>query len=380
MFRDALASAPDDPDLLVQLGRALNQQRRYDESVDAVRQSLTKQPDHLGALLVLSASASGQDDYATALQAVRHARHLAPNLATVHLQEGLVLLARGEPADALHSLGRARALDPEDAGTVAALGSAHFALRQFESAEEAVADALQLDASNLEAHRLRGLLELRRGGGRRAVETHRTALRLDPTDADGREALAVAMKSRNPVYGLLLRYADWLQGLPGGARWMILLVPFFASRALRTVDDQLWAQVLLGLLVLVVVLSWAMEPLMNSVLLCSSYARHLLPRATRLATYAFVAYLVAAVGTAVVGFAADDDSSLILAMGLAVWAMSAGQTHLVDDRRRRLAVGLQYAGAVLAVVSLVVTALGLWSPAGLLLLAGLVMLWFTAFA
>ncbi len=35
----------------------------------------------------------------------------------------------------------------------------------------------------------------------------------------------MAMKSRNPVYGLLLRFATWQEGLPAGAKWLVILAP-----------------------------------------------------------------------------------------------------------------------------------------------------------
>lgn len=380
LLRDALAASPQSTDLLVQLGRALNQQSRYDESVAVARQALGLQPDHLGALMVLSASTAGQGDHSTALQAAAAARQLAPGWPATHRQEGLVLLGLDQHEQGLQALGRARALDPDDAGTVAAIGSAHYAMRQFPQAEQAVADALRLDASNLDAHRLRGLLELRRGGGRGAVETHRTTLRLDPSDPDAREALAVAMKTRNPLYGLLLRYGDWMAGLPDGARWLVMLAPLLLSRVLRPVTDQLWAQVLLGVLVLLVLVSWALEPIMNSVLLTSRYARNLLPRPTVLATYAFLGYVVAALAAVASLWVHDDGLVLLLALGLLLWGMSAGQVHLVDDRRRRLAVRLHYAGAVLAVAAAVAFALDVRWPVGLLMITGVAMLWFTAFA
>lgn len=380
LLRDALASTPDSTELLVELGRALNQQDRYDDSVTVVRRALGRQPDHLDALMVLSASAAGQGDNATSLRAVTTARQLAPGLPAVHRQEGLVFLRLDQPAPALAALGKARRLDPDDARTVAAIGSAHYALRQFPEAEKAVADALQLDASNIEAHRLRGLLELRRGGGRDAVETHRTTLRLDPSDPDAREALAIAMKTRNPLYGFFLRYSDWMAGLPRGMHWLVILAPLLLGRVLSAFADELWEQILLVVLAVLILLSWALEPIMNSVLVASSYARNLLPRATVLATYAFLGYLAAALAVVVTAVVTGHGLFIMLAASLLVWSMSVGQVHLVAAGRRRLAIRLQYAGATLALASTVALALGVGWPVGVLLVTGIAMLWFTAFA
>jgi len=383
-FREALAAEPANADLLVSLARSLQQQERYDEARDTARQGLAVSPEHLGGLLVLSAAMAGLGDFPAALQAVRRGLQIAPGLAQVHAQEGALLIAQGSSIDALAPLARARALDPEDADVAALTSAALYNARRFEDAEKAAADALRLDPDNSEAHRVLGLLSLRRGGGRSAVDAHRTAVRLDPSDPEYREGLATAMKSRNPLYGLLLRFGAWQEGLPSGARWAVLLAPFLASRVLRPFNDHIWAQVLLVLVFAVVLLSWALEPLMNTLLLCSSYARNLLPRDTKLATYAFLAYTVLAVVSATVGIAATSEDALVLALGLALWAVTAGQTHLVAASRRRIAIGLQGAGALIALWACSFAALGASSPGvhpgGLLVLSGVAMLWFTALA
>ena len=384
-FREALAAEPANADLLISLARSLLQQERYDDARDAARQGLAADPEHLGGLLVLSAAMAGLDDFPAGLEAVRRALQVAPGLAQVHAQEGALLIAQGNSANALRPLERARTLDPEDSGTFALISAALYNTRQFDEAERAAADALRLDPYNSEAHRILGLLSLRRGGGRSAVDAHRTALRIDPTDPEYREGLATSMKSRNPLYGQLLRLGDWQQGLPPAARWLVLLAPFLASRVLRPFDDQAWAQILLALVFTVALLMWALEPVMNAVLLCSSYARNLLPRETKLATYGFLVYVGLAVASVTAGIVTSSDDALLLAMGLALWSVSAGMTHLVAASRRKIAIALQGAGALLAVWACSFVALGASSqggvhPGGLLVLSGVAMLWFTALA
>lgn len=382
-FRTALAADSSDPDLLAYLARSLHRQGRYDEALEAAQNSVTADPTRVFGLVVLSAAHAALEDFATALDLVRRGLHLEPNLAALHRQEGALLIAQDRAEEAFVPLARARALDPEDADTIAMTGIALHEVRRFAEAEQAASDALRLDPDNVDAHRLRGQLQLRRGGGKAAVDAHRTALRLDPQDPHSRQALGTAMKSRNPVYGLLLRFGSWMEGLPSGVRLLVLFAPLILIRVLRPVSDQLWAQVLIALVVLVVVLSWALEPVMNTVLLTSSFARQLLPRSTKLATYAFLAYLGAATAAAIAGITTDSDRTLFLALAFGLWSVTAGQTHLVEESRRKLAIGLQCAGAVVGAAAALAIALGL-GPADPLLaiffFLGLAMLWFTAFA
>ena len=382
-LRQALAADPSNTQVMVHLARSLHQQDRFVEARDVAERALATSPEDVNALVVLSAALAGLEQFDAALDAVRRGLHVAPSFAGLHRQEGALLIAQERSEDALVPLQRARALDPLSSDTLSVLAVALINLRRFEEAEQAVADALRLDPLNAEAHRLRGVLSLRAGGGSSAVEAHRTALRLEPTEAEYREGLATAMKSRNPLYGLLLRYSTWVDGLPAVARWLVVLAPFIATRLLEPFGDALWARVALGVVIAVVVVMWTLEPLMNSVLLCSALGRHLLPRETKVATAAFLGFAGGALVALAVSFSADAPSAGILALGLGLWAVTAGQVHILSARRRRLALRLQAGGALLAAVAAVALVIG--APVGppltaLVVLAGVAMIWFTAFA
>nr|WP_240978287.1 tetratricopeptide repeat protein [Knoellia sp. DB2414S] len=382
-FREALAEAPDEADHHVGLAHALHGQGRFSDARDAAREALRTEPDHVGALSMLASAHGGLKEYAAAMGAVRRGLELAPQLAFLHRQEGAILIAMDRPQEAASSLERARSLDPEDSEVAALQGAAAFNSRQFDDAARFVGEALALDPDNAEAHRLRGLLSLRKGGGRDAVGAHQQAMRLDPTDAEYREGMAVAIKSRNPLYGLMLRYGDWYSGLSGGHRWLVWFAPFIATKVLRPFDDHLWARVLLVLVYGILVVSWTIEPLMNATLLLRRYTRNLLPRATRLATYTFLAFFAAAVSCAVAGVVTHSGDWYLVAIGLSLWSVAAGHSHTVLQARRRLTVWLQAVGGLLGIGAVVTTALGLGAGMPLsvgLIVTGIAMLWYTNFA
>ncbi|WP_285100717.1 tetratricopeptide repeat protein [Promicromonospora sp. MEB111] len=381
-FRIALAATPGDPDLLTRLAQALLEQDRYQEAHDASRAAVSAAPEHMIAFSVLSASLAGLERLPEAREAVRRALALAPHFAGLHVQEARVLLAQDLSDEALASVARARALDPEDADGAAVQALALYETQRFGEADAAVQEALRLDPQNVAAHRIQGLLALRRGGGAPAVEAHRTALRLSPTDSGAREGLAVSLKSRNPIYGLLLRYSMWLQAQPKALRIGMVVLPVILTRLLRPFDDQPWATALIVVVLAYVVLSWSLEPLMNTVLLLSN-DRHVLGRPERLATYAFLGFAGTAVVVLVVGLAGNIPLFLTLALGLGLWTMSIGSAHTVQAGRVKvLTIGAGVA-ALLAVVAFAGTLAGL-DGLGIavmtVLLGGVAALWFTAFA
>lgn len=381
-FREALSKQPDDGELHQLLARALLAQQRWAEAVEAAGRSLASHPHDIASMYVLASAHAAMGNYDQARRVVDAALQVAPEAAGLHSLKGAILSRQGFDEAALASIEHARALDPEDPDVVTQHAAVLYDLRRNAEAAEAVADALALDPDHADAHRIRGLLAMRAGGSKVAVEASRQALRLDPTDPGHRHALAMAMKARNPLYALLYRVADWQSGLPSGTRYAFILGPFLLSRLLRPFDDHLWARVLLAVVIAVVLLSWTLEPLMNAVLLCSSFARGLLPRETRLATGAFLAYLVAGVGCVAAGLASGRGEPLFLAFGLGLWAMSAGQAHLVRPRLRKLTAALQSLAALVAVAAVLLLAVT-GSPgvvALVVVLGGVAMLWFTSVA
>lgn len=284
---------------------------------------------------------------------------LAPGWAGLHQQRAVTLTAAGRHDEALDSARWARQLDPEEPTAAAAEAAALCNLGRFAEARTAAMAALRLDPSDADAHALLGAIERRRGWGGQAVESSKQAVRLDPTEPFYRQQLALTMKARNPLYAALLRFEEGLSRVGVAPRMLTLLAPMLARSVLRPFQDQLWAQIALALVVALVVLSWVLEPVMNAVLLLRPFSRALLPVAAKQATYAFLGYLSAAAACFGLGVVTGTGPWWTVSLGLALWAGSAGMTHLIGEGRRRLALAVQAVGAVLATAALLTTVLGL---------------------
>jgi tetratricopeptide (TPR) repeat protein len=381
-LRTALAADPADPRVLALLADAVLRQQRYDEAVEISRSALTADPGYVPAYSVLAAALAGLEQYSDALAAVRNGLALAPEAPGLHLQQAGVLLGLDRDTDALASIDRALLLDPENAEAHAVRAAVLVRLRRFDDADAAVDDALRIDPENAEAHRVRGVIALHRGGGKRAVAAHRAALRLDPTDSYSRDGLSTALKTRNPLYGALLRFGLWLDTLPKAVRIAVLIAPFVLTRVLRPFEDQAWAMVLIIVVAALALLSWTLEPLMNCVLLLSR-DRRLLSSDAKRATYAFLLFAAAAVACVVTGQVSGPAQLTGVAFGFGLWAMVTGSAHLLDPGPRKVvAVGGVAAVVVgaMAVVAVLVAAPGATVAVAVLLIAGIAALWFTAFS
>jgi len=381
-LRSGLASSPQDPQLHIDLTRALLMQGRHPEALDASASALALAPDHPYALYIRSVAQAASEDLHGARSSIDAALRQAPEAAILHRQRGHLLHQDERPAEALASFEKARSLDPEDADGVTAVAAALYDLRRDDEAAAAIAEALALDPDCAEAHRIRSLHALRGGTSRDAVMSSRDAVRLDPTNAQSRAQLAVAMKARNPLYRALWRYSDWMDAQPDHYKTIALFAPFVLTRVLRGVGgDALWVNILVGLLIAVVALTWLIEPLMNTVMLASRYGRGLLPVLTKRATYAFIAFIVVAIGCVVGGLTTDLDGLLLVALGAALWSATAGSIPAVPEHRRRIVSILTACAGAMILIAIALVAAGATLGVVLsmvVLITGVAFLWIVA--
>lgn len=113
-FADALALAPQDADLLVDLGSTLYRLGRYDEAAQRFESALATWPDHVGALEGLALVAATQRRYAVAREHMQRLLRLRPHDGTTWLRAGDVEHRLGNTRSALESWRRALAARDAD--------------------------------------------------------------------------------------------------------------------------------------------------------------------------------------------------------------------------------------------------------------------------
>lgn len=372
-FREALAQDPSRAGLHTLLARALLQQDRDAEARDSARTATALDPHDLGALYVLAAAHAALEEWDEALGVVNGALRLAPDVAVLHRQAAAVLTGRGNRAEAVVAAERAVGLDPEDGLSRAVLAHAYALGGRRAEARAALDDAARLEPDHPEVHRIRSTVLLLTGDSRSTLEASRTSLRMDPTDADRRHAVAIARKARNPLYLALVRYSVWLSGLPQGLRILVIVAPVLLNNVIPGAAL---------LIIPVLLLTWALEPLMNATLMLTREGRGLLPRDNRRATWGFLGYVAVAATSGVMVLVTPEARWGLLAVAAGLWALAAGSSHTVGRRMLGVTRVLHGLGALLIVAASAAFVLG--SPvtasalaAGALVL-GVVTMWVTA--
>jgi Tfp pilus assembly protein PilF len=275
--RQALAADPQNAMAHALLALGLAHLRQPRDAVAAGRQAVALDPEMSFAHYALGWALLEHDDASGAERAAREALRLSPD------GDGYALLAQGltrqrKWREALETASRGLEVDPEHSGLANIRAMALGALGRREEADGAVRDALAAAPDDPAAHANRGWLLLRQSNPDAALESFRAALRLDPSLDWARAGIVEALKARQGLYRVMLRYSLWMGTLSGRARWIIILGLFFGARFARTLmrENPALTPVLgpvLALYVLFVLATWISGPVSNLLLRLNPFGR-----------------------------------------------------------------------------------------------------------
>ena len=280
-LRELLTHDPGDIRVLALLAGAVEQQERVEEALDLINRAVGLRPDagylHFIRGRILLRARKTEEAEAAAREAIA----LHPNDADAHALLAQVLLFRKQFADALAAADEALAADPEH---LAALNLRSTALVKLDRREESYATiqgALREDPHNAYTHANYGWGLLETGDYAKAKAHFAQSLRADPTDDYARSGMAEAVKARNPLYRLFLRYAFFMQNLTERYQWGVIIGIYVLYRLINGVARsnpalQPVLYPLLGILTVAALSTWVIEPIGNLFLRFDRHARYLL--------------------------------------------------------------------------------------------------------
>ncbi|MEM8885740.1 MAG: tetratricopeptide repeat protein [Planctomycetota bacterium] len=325
---------------------------RYPEAAHELRALLGDDPDDALAHALLAFCLSQSDEDEEALQHAREAVHLAPDEPLPHHMHAQVLHSLDDSKGALAAIREAVRLDPEDANHYSVLGSILLGREEWQEALDAADQGLSLDPENAECsnlkamalrqlgrrgaaseelvaqlardplnadtHANRGWQLLEEGDTNGAMAAFREALRLEPENEWAREGLVEAIKARNPIYRVVLRYMFFMSRQSTGMRWGIIIGAWFLYRVVRKVsrenpDLAPWLAPLIVIYLAFVMLSWFGDHFFNLLLRVHPQGRYALSKQQRHGANAIGVLLVLMIG-AVVAWALTEQPLRTAAM------------------------------------------------------------------
>ncbi len=354
-LRQALAAAPNDADAHALLALALYYQDRNEEALRESRTAIGLAPDsdyghYVRALILLD---QGRAD--DALRSIREAMRLDPNSATYHAVVSRIHMRKREWKHALEAADAGLRCDPEHVTCLNLQATALVRMGRKVEAEAPLAAALARAPENALTHANHGWALLHADKVKEAFAAFREALRLDPTLSWARECIVEALKARNFVYRLLLRYFLWMSRLTEDEQWGVIGIFHGIRVALRVAArafPPLWLVVFPVLLLfrLFAFLTWVARPLFALLLRFDRFGRLALSDEDMVASTWMAICLLTAEGGVLFALLARNWGFLALTVGaLALLAPVAGIFH-ARRGKGRIVLSVYTAGLALLVL------------------------------
>jgi tetratricopeptide (TPR) repeat protein len=282
-LRQGLAADPDSPLLHALLAGCLNDRERYQEATAEAEAAIALAPDMAYGHYVRAMALFNRNRHDEAEKAALEAVRLQPEDPDYHGMVGQIRFARREWQPALEAAEKGLEQDPEHVVCNNLRAMALVKLGRNAEAGATMAATLARDPENAFSHANLGWTLLHEGDRQKALEHFREALRLDPELDFAKAGIVEALKSKNIVYALMLRYFLWMGRLSRRAQWAIVLGLLFGNRALHSLADrnpalEPWVQPVFILYIAFAVMTWIASPLFNLLLRLNRFGRYALSR------------------------------------------------------------------------------------------------------
>ncbi len=343
----------------------LLQQQRYDLAEQTLRGYIAEEPDNPYGYALLALALHHQEQQNEAEQAAAQAVGLGPDWAFTHYVQALLFHHADKTKAAVQAIEEALRLDREEASYFRLKGAIHLQQRDWTAALEAAEAALRLNADDVEANNLRAMalvqLGRREEAGqtigaalardpnhanshanmgwkclhdnrpREAAEHFREALRLEPDNNWARRGILEALKARNVVYRLLLKYFLWMSTLSRTVQWGVIIGLVVIA---NVVPGLLWVYLPL------VILTWVAQPLFNLMLRLDPFGRYVLDKDEIRAANVIGVCAALCVGGIVVGLVTGHVAAFLAAMAALGLMLPVAGTFAKETLWKRLALGV----------------------------------------
>jgi tetratricopeptide (TPR) repeat protein len=288
-FRAALVQEPSNALAHAMVALCLLSQKKYAEATTEAQQAIALRPDWDVGYSALAAILSARERLKDAVLMAERAIQLDPFDPEHHaLLAAIRNQQRNWPA-ALAAADAGLAINPEHSLCINARGIALVNLGRRDEASATIGGALQRDPHNATTHANQGWALLHAGDHKAALEHFREALRINPDLQWARAGIVEALKARNIIYRVMLKYFLFMSRMSGKVRWGIIIGLFAGDQLLHSLATSHpaispWVTPIMVAYVAFALMTWLSVPLFNLMLRLDKYGRYALSRDQRVAS------------------------------------------------------------------------------------------------
>lgn len=318
-FRATLAQEPSNAMAHAMIGLCMLKKKAYSDATAAAQEAIQLRPDWAFGYAALASVLEERERLPQAVAAIEQAIALDPfnpsNLALL----ADIRLKQNKWSDALSAADRGLEIDPQHAGSLNARGVALVQLGRRGEASATIQGALARDPHNAVTHANQGWALLHSGDHRAALEHFREALRIQPEMQWAKAGIVEAMKARNPIYRMMLRYFLFMSRLSSRAQWGIMLGGWIGYQILLQLKEQNpaigpYALPLMIAYVVFAIMTWLAAPGFNLMLRLNRFGRYALSRDQTIASNWFGGCIALAIGLGIAAYATREETLLIAAL------------------------------------------------------------------
>lgn len=317
-FRGALATDPNDPTAHAFLALCLIERDQYDEAAHEAREAIRLEPEYAFAYYALANALFLRDRLKDAETALETASQLDPESPMYLGLLAQIRLQQRRWRDALDAAERGLALDPEHGACNNLRAMALVQLGRRAEAGLTIGATLARNPEDALTHANQGWAFLHQGEPEKALHHFQEALRLEPDLEWARMGVVEALKAKNPIYRVMLRYFLWMSRLSTKMQWVVVLGLIFGRGVLVRISEQApllrpFVDPILIALFGFFILTWVADPLFNSILRFNRYGRLALSREQVMASNWLLVYLLGTLVPIVLFVLSRDSGHLGLA-------------------------------------------------------------------
>jgi tetratricopeptide (TPR) repeat protein len=282
-FRAVLVLEPNNARAHAMISFCMLRRNAYAEATDEAKQAIQLQPNSHFGYSALALVLNERELLKEATDAINRAIQLDPGNSNHYGRLAEIRFKQRNWSGALEAADRGLQLDPESHICVNARGMSLVKLGRRDDAGATLMGALAKDPHNAVTHANQGWALLHKHDHRAAMEHFREALRIDSELQWAKAGMVEAIKAKNPIYGLMLRYFLFMSRLKYRAQWGIIVGAWLGYHVLSVLMAAYPAlrPVTLPLIIayfLFVLMSWMATPFFNLLLRLNRFGRFALSR------------------------------------------------------------------------------------------------------
>ena len=237
MLIKGLIENPQDADALAILALCRINLDKYAEALTPAQQAVAIAPDNPFALTTLGRALFFNNKPKEAREYLHGALQMDPTFSDAYMVLSQLEFHERNWEMALYNAERGLENDPEDQSLINLRAMALVKLNRSDEAAETVDYALYNDPEDGYSHSNKGWVNLEQGKYNEAVASFKEALRLDPNNEHAREGLKEAIRGKNWLYRVLLKYFLFMGRLSERNQWVVIIGLYVGMRFLRAISE-----------------------------------------------------------------------------------------------------------------------------------------------